>query len=41
VLDGLAPIGGDDHSAAEWLDLASIPGRSALLAGLIVRVASE
>lgn len=39
VLDGLGPIGGDDHSPAEWLDLASVPQRVALLAGLVVRVA--
>jgi glutamate carboxypeptidase len=35
VLDGLGPIGGDDHSPAEWLDLDSIVPRTALLAGLI------
>jgi glutamate carboxypeptidase len=37
-LDGLGPIGGDDHSADEWLDLASVVPRMALLASLIVRV---
>jgi glutamate carboxypeptidase len=41
VLDGLGPIGGDDHSPTEWLDLGSVPERVALLAGLIVRVAAE
>ncbi|MGZ8804617.1 MAG: M20/M25/M40 family metallo-hydrolase [Microbacterium sp.] len=41
VLDGLGPIGGDDHSPTEWLDLQSVPERVALLAGLIVRVAAE
>jgi glutamate carboxypeptidase len=35
VLDGLGPVGGDDHSPAEWLDLDSIVPRTALLAGLI------
>src|SRR5262249_33121979 len=25
VLDGLGPIGGDDHSPSEWLEVASIP----------------
>jgi glutamate carboxypeptidase len=35
VLDGLGPIGGDDHSPTEWLDVASIPPRVALLAALI------
>jgi glutamate carboxypeptidase len=37
-LDGLGPIGGDDHSADEWLDLTSVVPRMALLANLIVRV---
>ena len=32
VLDGLGPVGGDDHSPAEWLDLASVTPRVALLA---------
>lgn len=35
TLDGLGPIGGDDHSADEWLDLASVVPRSTLLAALI------
>ncbi|GAA4605824.1 glutamate carboxypeptidase [Actinoplanes octamycinicus] len=35
VLDGLGPIGGDDHSRSEWLDLSSVVPRIALLAGLI------
>ena len=35
VLDGLGPIGGDDHSPKEWLDVASIPSRMAILAGLV------
>ena len=35
VLDGLGPIGGDDHSPKEWMDVASIPPRMAILAGLI------
>jgi glutamate carboxypeptidase len=35
VLDGLGPVGGDDHSASEWLDLPSVPPRIALLASLI------
>jgi glutamate carboxypeptidase len=38
VLDGLGPIGGDDHSPSEWLDVASIPPRVALLAALIASV---
>jgi glutamate carboxypeptidase len=35
VLDGLGPIGGADHSPAEWLDLDSVIPRTALLAALI------
>jgi len=35
VLDGLGPVGGDDHSRSEWLDLDSVVPRTALLAGLI------
>ena len=35
VLDGLGPVGGDDHSPDEWVDLATVPQRVALLAGLI------
>jgi glutamate carboxypeptidase len=38
TLDGLGPIGGDDHSADEWLDLASVVPRTALLAGLVARI---
>ena len=35
VLDGLGPVGGDDHSPSEWLDVDSVVPRTALLAGLI------
>lgn len=35
VLDGLGPIGGDDHSPQEYLDVTSIVPRTALLAHLI------
>ncbi len=37
-LDGLGPIGGDDHSVDEWLDLSSIVPRTTLLAGLVARI---
>ena len=37
VLDGLGPVGGNDHSPAEFLDLDSVVPRTALLAGLIAR----
>jgi glutamate carboxypeptidase len=39
TLDGLGPIGGDDHSVDEWLDLDSVVPRTTLLAGLLARVA--
>ncbi len=35
VLDGLGPVGGNDHSPTEWMDVASVPPRLALLAALI------
>ena len=35
TLDGLGPVGGNDHSPAEWSDIASVPQRLALLAGLL------
>jgi glutamate carboxypeptidase len=37
TLDGLGPIGGDDHAPPEWLDLGSVVPRTTLLAGLIAR----
>jgi glutamate carboxypeptidase len=37
TIDGLGPIGGDDHAPAEWLDLDSVVPRTALLAALIAR----
>jgi glutamate carboxypeptidase len=39
TLDGLGPIGGDDHSADEWLDLDSVVPRTTLLAALMSRAA--
>jgi glutamate carboxypeptidase len=38
TLDGLGPVGGDDHSVDEWLDLASVAPRTTLLAALIGRI---
>ena len=35
VLDGLGPVGGDDHAPGEWLDVDSIVPRTAMLAALI------
>ena len=40
TLDGLGPIGGDDHSVDEWLDVTSIVPRTALLAALVDRIGS-
>ena len=37
TIDGLGPVGGDDHSVDEWLDLTSIVPRTTLLAALIDR----
>ena len=38
TLDGLGPVGGDDHSVDEWLDLASVVPRTTLLAVIIARM---
>jgi glutamate carboxypeptidase len=38
TIDGLAPVGGEAHGPDEWLDLASIVPRTALLAGLLARL---
>jgi glutamate carboxypeptidase len=41
TLDGLGPVGGNDHSPAEYLELDSIVPRTALLAGLILAIARD
>jgi glutamate carboxypeptidase len=41
TLDGLGPIGGDDHSENEWLDLASVVPRTTMLAGLIAAIGAD
>ncbi|MFI9152513.1 M20 family metallopeptidase [Streptomyces sp. NPDC053367] len=41
VLDGLGPVGGADHSPQEWLDIATVPHRIALLAALIIALADS
>lgn len=41
VLDGLGPIGGAAHSPNEWLSVASIVPRTAVLAGLIAATAAR
>jgi glutamate carboxypeptidase len=38
TIDGLGPVGGDDHAPAEWIDLSSVVPRLALLAGIISRL---
>ncbi len=38
TLDGLGPVGGDDHSPAEWIERSSVVPRTALLAALIASV---
>jgi glutamate carboxypeptidase len=40
-LDGLGPIGGNDHSPAEYLDVESIVPRTAMLAGLLLAIAAD
>jgi glutamate carboxypeptidase len=40
TIDGLGPVGGDDHGPKEWLDLSSVVPRVTLLAGLIDRAGS-
>jgi glutamate carboxypeptidase len=41
VLDGLGPIGGDDHSPREWISVSSIVPRVTLLAALMARIGTE
>jgi glutamate carboxypeptidase len=38
TLDGLGPVGGDDHGPNEWIDLTSVAPRIALLAGILSRL---
>ena len=41
TLDGLGPVGGDDHSPKEWVDLTSVVPRISMLAGLLSRLGSR
>jgi glutamate carboxypeptidase len=41
TIDGLGPIGGLDHSPAEYLEVASIVPRTALLAALILAIGRD
>ena len=38
TIDGLGPVGGDDHGPDEWVDLTSVVPRTALLATILSRV---
>jgi glutamate carboxypeptidase len=40
-LDGLGPIGGNDHSPAEYLEVESIVPRTTMLAGLLLAIAAD
>lgn len=40
-LDGLGPIGGNDHSPTEYMDIESIVPRTALLAGLLLAIGRD
>jgi glutamate carboxypeptidase len=40
-LDGLGPIGGNDHAPAEYLDADSIVPRTTMLAGLLLAIAAD
>jgi glutamate carboxypeptidase len=41
TLDGLGPIGGNDHSPAEYLEVDSIVPRATLLAALLLAIARD
>lgn len=41
TLDGLGAVGGGAHADTEWVDLAAMPGRAQLLAGLLRRLQSR
>ncbi|MFI5225330.1 MAG: M20 family metallopeptidase [Candidatus Limnocylindrales bacterium] len=40
-LDGLGPIGGNDHAPAEYLEVDSIVPRTTLVAGLVLAIARD
>ena len=40
-LDGLGPIGGNDHSPSEYMDVDSVVPRTTLLAGLLLAIARD
>jgi glutamate carboxypeptidase len=38
TLDGLGPVGGDDHGPREWIDMTSVAPRISLLAGIVSKL---
>ncbi len=38
TLDGLGPVGGLDHTADEYIELATVPERAGVIAGLLVAI---
>jgi glutamate carboxypeptidase len=38
TLDGLGAIGGNAHAEGEWIDLASLPERAALVGSLTATI---
>ncbi len=40
-LDGLGPVGGNDHAPSEYLEVDSIVPRTAMLAGLLLEIAAD
>jgi glutamate carboxypeptidase len=40
TLDGLGAVGGSGHAPGEWVDIASIGTRAALVAGMVARIAA-
>jgi glutamate carboxypeptidase len=40
-LDGLGPIGGNDHAPTEYLEVDSIVPRTTMLAGLLLAIAAD
>jgi glutamate carboxypeptidase len=41
TIDGLGPVGGNDHAPSEYLEVDSIVPRTALLAGLLVAIGRD
>jgi len=41
TLDGLGPVGGNDHSPSEYLEVDTIVPRTAMVAGLLLEIAAD